>query len=202
MTTNLHSIRSKLNHNIQASRDATEDAQQQLLVLDALSHAVKSGLSRTVLDEFIAYVEGADTSAAAPAPTPAPATTNGSKSSRPRAPATTAASTPAQNQPKSKQRGEHSIKEGIKSVLGKRSMSAKEIYDALVEKSFPINSKDPLNYVRFTLSTSFAKDAEKGRGFYRVPTDVKAPKGQNRTTTSVILEGQGHGGQENRANLS
>lgn len=68
-----------------------------------------------------------------------------------------------------------SIKEAIRKVMGNKAMSAQEVYDALKEKGWLPNAKDPRMHVGHILSSlsvsdgdEFQRVPEKGRGFYRL----------------------------------
>lgn len=63
------------------------------------------------------------------------------------------------------------MKRAMQQILGTGAMSGVEVFEALKAKGWLPNSKDPLKYVRYLLSSErghFKRDPVKGRGFYRV----------------------------------
>lgn len=61
------------------------------------------------------------------------------------------------------------LEDSIQIVMGDREMSAPEIHKEIIERGWlPDSSKDPLNYIRYTLSSNKAIFKSQSRGRYRL----------------------------------
>jgi colicin import membrane protein len=66
---------------------------------------------------------------------------------------------------------------GMAIVMGDKTMNAQQVVDGLNKKGWAPESDDPKGYVSYMLSSNrdtFERDESKGRGYYRVRSDVDA----------------------------
>lgn len=172
MNHNINSIRAKLAKNVEAKKHEYDAAVQQNALFEHLAQAVKDGtLSREVVDGIITSMgvqEGvvADTSS------------NGTKKTTgktlPPPPPTPQVEATKPSQPPQRLSKELSLKDGIRVVLGTKTMDGQQIYDELKKRNFAINSNNPLKYVRYTLSANPEIFHRAGRGIYRLSAEPSA----------------------------
>jgi hypothetical protein len=88
------------------------------------------------------------------------------------------------------------IKKAMIEVMGKKTMNASEMYEALKAKNWLPDSSDPRAYISYLFSSlkeSFERVEGKGRGYYRqrdvatttAKTEKKAAKAETTTTTAA-----------------
>jgi len=80
------------------------------------------------------------------------------------------------------------LKDAMKTVMGKNVMNSQEVYDALKAKGWLPNSNEPKNYIGYSLSsmkTDFERVPDKGRGFYRAKSAASANGATKAETTKA-----------------